>query len=82
MSEPTDYASLPYTKCFVPEDEGGYSCYVKELHGCLSQGETLMEAYENLTVAMANWIEAARSQRQEIPLPDTDFWPRTKKQAG
>jgi antitoxin HicB len=77
-----DYAALPYTKCFVPEEEGGYSCYVKELHGCLSQGETLTEAYENLSNAMSGWIEAAQSQGQEIPLPDSDFWPRAKTQAG
>lgn len=73
MSEKIDYASLPYTKCFIPEEEG-YSCYVKELHGCMSQGTTLVSAYRNLDVAMRNWIEAAQSQGQDIPIPDTNFW--------
>jgi predicted RNase H-like HicB family nuclease len=77
----TDYATLPYTKCFVPEDNG-YSCYVKELHGCMSQGDTLDEAYRNLGVAMHNWIEAAQLLGQDIPVPNPDFWEREVKGAS
>jgi antitoxin HicB len=78
MSEHVDYNSAAYTRCFVPEADGGYSCYAKELHGCMSQGNSLAEAYENLDNAIHNWCQAARSQGQVVPLPDPDFWSRTK----
>jgi predicted RNase H-like HicB family nuclease len=70
-----DYLNKPYSRCFIPEDSG-YSCYVRELHGCLSQGDTLAEASLNLEVAMRNWVEASLSQGHTIPEPSERFWER------
>ncbi|MDP5018577.1 MAG: type II toxin-antitoxin system HicB family antitoxin, partial [Dolichospermum sp.] len=31
-----------------PEDDGGYTVIIPDLPGCMSQGETLEEAIENI----------------------------------
>jgi len=35
-----------------PSDEGGYTVYVPALPGCISEGETIQEALENIREAM------------------------------
>ncbi|MEH1780691.1 MAG: type II toxin-antitoxin system HicB family antitoxin [Nostoc sp.] len=35
-----------------PSDEGGYTVYVPSLPGCISEGETIEEALENIQEAM------------------------------
>lgn len=53
------YLSLPYTYCFVPEPEGGFFVYIKELPGCMSQGETIEEAKWMIDDALVGWLECA-----------------------
>lgn len=53
-------------------DEGGYFAEISELPGCMSQGETLEEVWENVMDAKRCWLEAARcpepdSQRSAAP---------------
>lgn len=61
------YLKRPYERVFVLERGGGFSCWVEELPGCVSQGETLAEAYDNLEEAMASWIDAVLDAGEKVP---------------
>lgn len=37
---------------FETSDEGGFTVYVPSLSGCISEGETLLEALENIREAI------------------------------
>lgn len=40
-----------------PSDEAGYTVYVPSLHGCISEGETIEEALENIQDAIELYLE-------------------------
>lgn len=40
-----------------PSDEGGYTVYVPSLPGCISEGDTLEEALENIREAIELYLE-------------------------
>jgi predicted RNase H-like HicB family nuclease len=42
---------------FEPSDEGGYTVFVPALPGCISEGDTLDEARENIREAIALYLE-------------------------
>lgn len=65
------YLSLKYPIIFYPESEG-YTAIIKDLPGCMSVGETLSEAMENIQEARELWIETADECGHEIPLPTTE----------
>ncbi|WP_293333893.1 type II toxin-antitoxin system HicB family antitoxin [Microcoleus sp. CAWBG58] len=65
------YLSLKYPISFYPESEG-YTAIIKDLPGCMSQGENLSEAMENIQEARELWIETAYECEDEIPLPATE----------
>ncbi len=44
---------------FEPSDEGGYTAYVPSLPGCISEGDTLAEARENIREAIDLYLEPA-----------------------
>jgi predicted RNase H-like HicB family nuclease len=44
----------------APEEGGGYTAYVEELPGAISEGETLDEARENLRDAVELLLETNR----------------------
>jgi antitoxin HicB len=50
---------------------GGYCAYVPDLPGCISDGETPQEAFDNAQDAIASWIEAAQEMGRTIPKPST-----------
>ena len=66
------YLSLRYVISFYPDPEGGYTVLIKDLPGCMSVGETLSEAMENIEEARELWIETAYECGHEIPLPATE----------
>jgi len=50
----------------LPEDEGGgILIEVPALPGCMSDGETLDEAIENVKDAIMDWIETANELEDE-----------------
>lgn len=56
----------------IPDlDEGGYVVHYPDLPGCISQGETLSEAIENLQDAKKCWAEAAADDTGEIVINET-----------
>jgi antitoxin HicB len=67
-----DYLNLQYPVTLYPDPEGGYVAQIKDLPGCLTQGETLEEAIANINEAQELWIETAYESGDDIPLPSTD----------
>jgi antitoxin HicB len=51
------------------EEGGGYMAIVPELPGCVSDGQTDVEALANAHDAILAWIERARAMGREIPVP-------------
>ena len=50
-------------------DGGGFLATVPELPGCMSDGETRVEALANVEDAIAAWIHSARKMGRTIPEP-------------
>ncbi|MDX2241911.1 MAG: type II toxin-antitoxin system HicB family antitoxin [Leptolyngbyaceae cyanobacterium bins.302] len=66
------YLGLSYPITLYPDmEEGGYVAEIKDLPGCLTQGDTLEEAVENINEARELWIETTYESGREIPLPST-----------
>jgi predicted RNase H-like HicB family nuclease len=42
---------------FEPSDEGGYTVHVPALPGCISEGDTLEEARQNIREAIELYLE-------------------------
>ena len=40
-----------------PSEEGGYTVFVPSLPGCISEGDTADEAYENIKEAIELYLE-------------------------
>lgn len=40
-----------------PSDEGGYTVYIPSFPGCISEGETIEEAIENIQEAIDLYLE-------------------------
>ena len=67
-----DYMKLSYNIIIRHiTDESGtyYFATVLELDGCMSDGETLEEAYTNIQEAMEGWIETKLENGFTVPLP-------------
>lgn len=52
---------------FVPQDEGGYTAYVPDLPGCVSEGKTLEEATSMIQEAMALYLESRGEHGWSLP---------------
>ncbi len=63
------YLNLKYPVTTVPSEDGGYVAEIEVLPGCISQGDTLEETYENIEEARRLWIEIAFEDGQLIPEP-------------
>ena len=66
-----DYLKLNYPITLYPEPDGGYTIMIKDLPGCISQGDTLEEAMQNIQDAKAAWLETALECNDGIPQPPT-----------
>lgn len=51
------------------EDGGGFLATVPDLPGCMSDGETAVEAILNVQDAIRCWLEAAEENRTPAPAP-------------
>jgi antitoxin HicB len=63
------YLGLPYKVVLYPAEEGGYATEIPELPGCVSQGQTLEEAYEMIQDAKKGWLDIALQDGEAIPEP-------------
>jgi len=71
-----DYENLKYRMEIIEDmEEGGFVASYPELPGCISCGDTIESAIENLMDAKKAWLEAAIEGGIEIPKPEslTDY---------
>jgi len=54
---------------FWSEEDGRWLVDVPELPGCMADGETPVQALENVEVVIKEWIETAKETGREIPVP-------------
>ncbi len=60
--------TVEYTVVLEPnQDEPGYTATVPALPGCISAGETVDDALENIRDAMNLWIKMARDKGEDVP---------------
>jgi predicted RNase H-like HicB family nuclease len=52
---------------FEPQDGGGYTVYVPDLPGCISEGDTLEEATAMIQEAMALYLEVRQERGWALP---------------
>ena len=50
-------------------DEKRYIVTVQDLPGCMADGETPSEAYENVKIVIREWMETAQAAGRTIPEP-------------
>ena len=62
---------LYYPAVMHPEEEGGYSVWMNDIEGCISQGETLSEAVENIKDALGLFYEDAAEGFSTLPAPSS-----------
>lgn len=56
---------MKLTAVFIPAHEGGFTAFVEEIPGAITQGETLGEARENLADALRMVLECNRELARE-----------------
>ena len=72
-----EYLNLNYPITLYPEPDGGYTVMIVDLVGCLSQGDTLEEAFANIQEAKHAWLETAWECGDDIPLPNLQIKSKT-----
>lgn len=61
---------LEYNVIFSAEDEGGYSVFVPDLPGCISQGETFEAAQKNIIEAIELYLESVDDDLYDVTPED------------
>lgn len=74
--ELTFYLSLRYPVTIHTDPDSGYVAEIEELPGCMTQAETIDEAFRAIEDAQQLWIKTAYDDGQDIPLPrDMEKYP-------
>jgi predicted RNase H-like HicB family nuclease len=60
---------MKLTAVFEPADEGGYVCWLEEMPGVQSQGETVDEARANLMDALRLSLDYLRAKARQESSP-------------
>lgn len=64
------YMTLPYSILLTPDEEGGWYASIPLLDGCMSDGETEVEALKMIKDAQQLWLEWALEKGIAIPEPE------------
>jgi predicted RNase H-like HicB family nuclease len=67
------YMSLPYSIVLTPlsaDDGGGWLAEIPLLKGCITDGDTQLEALEMIEDAKRGWLEVALEDKEQIPEPE------------
>ena len=67
-----EYMKLPYTVMLRRDEEGDIVARVKELEGCVADGQDEMEAIGNLELVKELWLQTAIRANQAIPMPESE----------
>ncbi len=51
------------------KDDNAFIAEVPELAGCMADGKTRAEAIQNAETVIEEWIDTARAEGREIPVP-------------
>lgn len=62
-----DNKALQYTIIIQAAEEGGFIAFAPALPGCMTQGETVNEAKENITDAIGAYLEVLQEDGDKIP---------------
>jgi predicted RNase H-like HicB family nuclease len=62
-----DTSKHEFDVVFEPQDDGGYTAYVPDLPGCVSEGETLDQAAAMVQEAMALYLESRQERGWALP---------------
>ncbi len=63
---------LTYNVELQPQKEGGYTVTVPTLSGCISEGDTLEEALENIKDAVEGYINVMVKHGRPVPMEFSD----------
>ncbi len=63
------YLDLHYPVTIHADPDGGFVAEIEELPGCMTQAETLDEAFKAIEDARQVWINGTYEMGQDIPLP-------------
>ncbi|MBI2329875.1 type II toxin-antitoxin system HicB family antitoxin [Candidatus Daviesbacteria bacterium] len=66
------YLNLDYTIRLKQNEDGSYFVEIEELPGCMSEGDTKVEALKMVDDAKKAWIEIALKRKIRIPEPEKD----------
>jgi len=61
--------AMKYRVLIEQDEDGVYVAEVPSLPGCISQGQSRTEALENITEAVAAYIESLEAHGEPIPPP-------------
>jgi antitoxin HicB len=64
-----NYLKLEYPVTLLSAKEGGYVASLRDLPGCVTQGESIEETLQHLEEAKHLWLETALELKMVIPLP-------------
>ncbi len=59
--------SRQFDVVFETQEDGGFTAYVPDLPGCVSEGDSLEEAAEMIAQAMALYLESRHEQGWSLP---------------
>ena len=61
--------AMDYVIVIEQANDGSYSAYVPDLHGCVACGDTQVEARKLIGEAVALHIKSLRAHREVVPAP-------------
>jgi antitoxin HicB len=66
------YKNLPWTRIFKQNEDGTFFAEIKELKGCMTEGDNIIEANKMLEDALISWLETALEHNHKILEPNED----------
>lgn len=62
--------TAPYRWVLIPQrEDGGFTAMIEEFPGCVTEGDTLQEAWDCLQGAADGWIRACWKKDGKLPVP-------------
>jgi predicted RNase H-like HicB family nuclease len=58
---------LVYPACFYPCEEGGYTVIFPDLPGCITEGDSLLDAIDMAVDAASGWLLYFAENDQSLP---------------
>ncbi len=71
MKDVQYYLKLNYPKTVSKHEDGIYVVEIPDLPGCVADGDTIQEAFQNIEEAMEVWIASSLESGAAIPEPRT-----------